>query len=77
MLGPGGLSFGWIMVASARPLPGALPEGAPLDNVGTQGDRVTPVTLLPTLSKTAPRRCQENGTPAGSDVVGVPFASTA
>jgi hypothetical protein len=30
------LSFGKGNIASTRPLLGALPEGAPLDNVGTQ-----------------------------------------
>jgi hypothetical protein len=30
-----GLSFGWVSVGSTRPLPGTLPAGAPLDNVGT------------------------------------------
>ena len=35
MLGQRGLSFGEISGTSTRPLPGVLPEGAPLDNVGT------------------------------------------
>ena len=35
MLARRGLSFGWANVASMRPLPGAFPVGAPLDNVGT------------------------------------------
>jgi hypothetical protein len=40
------------LVLSTRPLPDALPEGAPLDNVGTIGP-LHPGTVFPTLSKTA------------------------
>jgi hypothetical protein len=31
-----GFSIGRIIVAATRPLPGALPAGAPLDDVGTE-----------------------------------------
>jgi hypothetical protein len=50
-----GVPFGSTSRHPKRPLPKALPVGAPLNNVGTQGSPQA-VTLLPTLSKTAPRR---------------------
>ena len=43
MLGRRGLSFGQIDEPATRPLPGVLPAGAPLDNVGTR--RTAPKTL--------------------------------
>mgnify|MGYP001546115181 CR=1 len=58
---------GEASVASTRRLPGALPAGAPLDNVGT--DRELRVGgCAPNIVK--------DGTPAGGGVGGFPIAST-